>query len=152
MGQKLTNISLEVGDSLVTIPGDYKPVEHDRWTKIENATLTYNRRASKDFGVFKAPGGELFIWVNDAPYAWTYLIRPKEAVREVAFQGLLVTRKGEFIWQTNNTEAFSLTSYRTPQPSKWEKPDETHVIVTPNSVKFRSLDYNKDKAMIEVRW
>jgi hypothetical protein len=152
MGQKLSNISLEVPSSLVEIPPDYKPVEHDRWLKVENATLTYKGKPSKDFGVFRGPGGELFIWVNDAPYPWFYLIRPREGIRETAFQGLLVTRDGEYIWQTKDTEAFSLTAYRVPQPSKWEKPEEVHVVVTSNSAKFRSIDFQKHKAMIEVRW
>ena len=46
--QKLTNISLEVPDSLVHIPPDYKSIEHDRWTKLENAIVTYKGKAAKD--------------------------------------------------------------------------------------------------------
>jgi hypothetical protein len=152
MGQKLSNISFEVPSDLVEIPPDYKPVEHDRWIKVADATVTYKGKRSKDFVVFRAQGSELFIWINDAPYPWTYLIRTKEMIREVAFQGLLVTRAGEYVWRTKESEAFSLTDYRVHRPSKWDKPEEMRVTVTPNSVKFRSLDYVKDKAMIEVHW
>ncbi len=153
MVQRLANISLEVPMSLVEIPSDYKPVEHDRWAKVETAKVTYKGRPSKDFGVFRAPGGQLFIWINDAPYDWHYLIRPVEAVREVAFQGLLVTRSGEYVWTTKESEAFSLTHYRvTEKPSTYEREEDRRVTVTPNSIKFRSIDYDKDKAMIEVRW
>jgi hypothetical protein len=67
--QTLSNISLEVPDSLVAIPPDYKPIEHDRWTKVETAKVIYNGKPSKDYGVFRAPGGELFVWINDASYA-----------------------------------------------------------------------------------
>jgi hypothetical protein len=99
--------------------------------------------------VFRAPGGQLFIRVND----WTYLVRPKEATVETAFQGLLVTRTGEYVWQTKETEAYSQIRYRTPRPpSEWETEEDKRVIVKPNSVIFRSTDYKKDKAMIEVRW
>jgi hypothetical protein len=49
--QRLKNISLEVPDSIVTIPPDYKPIEHDRWTKVETARITYKGRQSKDYGV-----------------------------------------------------------------------------------------------------
>ena len=147
--QRLSNISLEVPDSLVQIPPEYKPIEHDRWTKVETAKVTYGGRLAKDATVFRAPAGQLFIRVND----WTYLVRPSKATVEVAFQGLLVTRSGEYVWQTKESEAYSQTHYRNPRPpSKWEKEEDKRVIVKPNLVTFRSTDYKKDKAMIEVRW
>lgn len=147
--QRLDNISLEVPDSLVQIPPDYKPIEHDRWSKVETAKVTSGGRVAKDATVFRAPAGQLFIRVND----WTYLVRPKEATVETAFQGLLVTRAGDFVWQTEENEAYSQTHYRDPRPpSKWEKEEDRRVIVKPNSVTFRSTDYKRDKAMIEVRW
>jgi hypothetical protein len=99
--------------------------------------------------VFRAPGGQLFIRAND----WTYLVRPREATVETAFQGLLVTRSGEYVWQTNETEAFSLTHYRNPKPpSQRESEEDRRILVGSNSVTFRSVDYKRDKAMIEVRW
>jgi len=151
--QRMGNISLDVPDTLVQIPPDYKPIEHDRWVKLENAKVTYGGKASKDFFVFRAPDGQLFVRVNDAPYPWDYLVRPKEATVETAFQGLIVTRSGEYIWQTKEAEGFSQTYYRTPRPpSEWEKEEDWRVIVKPNSVNFRSNDYDKNKAMIEVRW
>jgi len=147
--QRLGNISLDVPDTLVQIPPDYKPIEHDRWTKLEEAKVIYQGRETKDASVFRAPGGQLFIRVND----WTYLVRPNEATVETAFQGLLVTRLGEYVWQTKESEAFSQTSYRKPKPpSEWEKEEDRRVIVKPNSVTFRSTYYKKDKAMIEVHW
>jgi hypothetical protein len=151
--QRLSNISLDVPDSLVQIPSDYKPIEHDRWVKLENAKVKYGGKPSKDFVVFRAPGGQLFVVVNDAPYPWTYLVRPAEAIVETAFQGLIVTRSGEDIWKTKEVEGFSPTHYRTPKSSAGEdKKEDKRVIVKPNSVTFRSNDYKKDKAMIEVRW
>ena len=151
--QRLGNISLDVPDTLVQIPADYMPIEHDRWVKLETVTLSYGGKASKDFVVFRAPAGELFVRVNDAPYPWDYLVRPKEAIVETAFQGLLVTRSGEYVWQTKETEAYSQTYYRNPRPpSEWSKEEDRRVIVKPNSVTFRSTDYDKDKSMIEVRW
>jgi len=84
---------------------------------------------------------------------WHYLVHPNEAIVETAFQGLLVTRAGEWIWQTKDVEAFSQTRYRVPRKlAEWEHEKDKHVIVKSNSVTFRSLDYDKDKAMIEVRW
>ena len=66
---------------------------------------------------------------------------------------MIVTRSGEFIWQTKDTEGFSQTYYRTPPPpSEWEKEEDRRVNVKPNSVRFRATDYDKTKAMIEVRW
>ena len=147
--QRLARISLDVPDSLVQIPPDYKPVNHDRWVKLESAQVTYARKPAKDAVVFRAPAGELFVRVND----WTYLVRPRQAVVETAFQGLIVTRSGEYIWETTETEGFSQTWYRTPQPlSQWETKKDPRVIVKGNSVTFRSTDYDRDKAMIEVRW
>ena len=110
--QTLGNISLDVPESLVQIPSDYKPIEHDRWTKLETAKVTYQGRVAKDASVFRAPGGQLFIRAND----WTYLARPKEATVETAFQGLLVTRSGEYVWQTKESEAYSQTNYRVARP------------------------------------
>lgn len=150
--QRLSNISLEVPDELVTIPSDYKPIEHDRWTKVETARVTYKGRPSKDFVVFRAPGGELFIRVGDAPYDWTYLVRPREGTAETAFQGLLVTRDGKYVWHTKESEAFSDTSYRVRVRGPYDNPEDERAVVGPNAVKFRSNDYKKDRAMIEVRW
>jgi hypothetical protein len=150
--QRLGNVSLEVPDSLVEIPPDYKPIEHDRWTKVETARVTYKGRESKDFVVFRSPGGELFVWVGDAPYPWHYLVRPREGTAETAFQGLLVTRTGKYAWETNEREAFSDTSYRVRRRGPYDNPENERAAVGPNSVKFRSNDYNKDHAMIEVRW
>jgi len=138
-----------VPDSLVQIPPDYKSIEHDRWTKLERARVLYKGQTAKDASVFRAPGGQLFIRVND----WTYLVRPKEATVETTFQGLLVTRSGEYVWQTNETQAYSDIGYRTPRPpSEWEREEDRRVLVKVNSVTFRSTDYKRDKAMIEVRW
>src|ERR1051326_304233 len=151
--QRLGNISLDVPDSLVQIPSDYKPIEHDRWVKLENAKVTHGGKAAKDFLVFRAPGGQLFIHVNDGYYPWDYLVRPQEATVETAFQGLIVTRSGEYIWQTTETEGFSQTYYRRPRPpSEWEKEEDRRVIVKSNSVTFRSNNSGKAKEMIEVRW
>ena len=147
--QRLANIALDVPDSLVQSPPDYKPIEHDRWVKLENAKLTYGGKPAKDFVVFRSPAGELFVHVND----WAYLVRPRLAIVEVAFQGLIVTRSGEFIWETKDTEGFSQTWYRQPKALReWDSAEDRRVIVTPNSVKFRSKDYKKDKTMIEVQW
>ncbi len=148
MVQRLHNVSLDVPDSLVEIPADFKPIEHDMWTKVESAKVTYKDRPSKDFGVFRAPGGEFFIWVNDAYYPWHYLYRPQQGTVEIAFQGLLVNRSGTYIWQTKETEAFSLTGYRRPMG----RPIDAHLVVKPNSLKFRSNSYEQDKAVIEISW
>lgn len=149
MVQRLGNISLEVPDELVQIPPDYKPIEHDRWVKVEDAKVTYGGKAAKDAVVFRAPGGQLFMRIND----WTYLVRPNEGTVEGVFQGLLVTRSGEFVWETKETEGFSTTNYRVPgPPSQWDTEEERRVVVKPNSVRFRSTDYERNRAMIEVRW
>jgi hypothetical protein len=151
--QKLSNISLNVPDSLFEIPSGYQGIEHRQWTKVENAKVSYGGKQSRDFGVFRSPTDELFIWVNDADYPWYYLVRLKEATAEVAFQGMLVTHNGEYVWQTSEKEAFSgpdePPGHRlyTCKGSKCPK-----VIVTPNSVKFPSIGYEGNKALIEVSW
>jgi len=150
--QKLRNVSFEVPDALVEIPPDYKPIEHDRWTKVETARIAYKGKPSRDYGVFRSPGGELFVWINDAPYPWTYLIRPQEAIVETAFQGLLVTRAGKYVLHTSETEAFSRTSYREKKRQVNTPEREKRVTVGKNSLKFRSNNYDEDRAMIEVRW
>jgi hypothetical protein len=146
--QRLRNVSLEVPDNLVEIPPGFKPIEHDTWTKVESAKVTYNNRPSQDFGVFRAPGGELFIWVNDAYYPWHYLYRPQQKTVEIAFQGLLVNRSGTYIWRTTEGVAFSLTGYRRPDGSTVD----AHPVVKPNSIRFRSENYEQDNAMIEISW
>lgn len=117
--------------------------------KVDTAKVTYQGRLAKDAAVFRAPGGQLFIRVND----WTYLVRPKEATVETAFQGLLVTRSGEYVWQTKENEAHSQIHYRNPRPLReWEREEDRRVTVKSNSVTFRSTDYKNDKSMIQVRW
>ncbi len=152
--QKLSNISLDVPDSLFEIPSDYRGIEHRRWTKVENANIRYGGKPSKDYGVFRSPTDELFIWVNDARYSWHYLVRLKEATAETAFQGMLVTRDGKYVWQTNEKEAFSGPDNQSPKDrlDTCKGRGCPKVIVTSNSVKFPSNDYDKDKSLIEVTW
>jgi len=121
--------------------------------KVETAKVTYKGNPSKDFGVFRSPGGELFIWISDAYYPWEYLVRPKQGTVEIAFQGLLVTRSGEYVWRTKEMEAFSQTGYRVAsERGAYETDEDRRVAVGPNSVKFRSRSYEQDEAMIEVVW
>jgi hypothetical protein len=146
--QRLRNISLDVPDGLVEIPSDFKPIEHDKWTKVEAAKVAYGAKPSKDFGVFRSPGGELFIWVRDAFYPWEYLYRPKQGTVEIAFQGLLVSREGKYIWLTRETEAFSLTGYRRQSDTTID----AHLVVKPNGITFRSESYEQDGSIIDVTW
>jgi hypothetical protein len=146
--QKLTKVSLEVPDALIEIPSDYKPIAHDKWTKIESAKVTYKDKVSKDYGVFRAPGGELFVWVSDAYYPWHYLYRPQDKTVEIAFQGLLVNRSGTYIWKTKETEAFSSINYSGASRTTID----AHLVVLPNGIKFRSESYEQDGSIIEISW
>jgi hypothetical protein len=147
MIQRLNNISLEVSDSLVNIPTDYKPIEKDIWHSVKNAKVMYGKKLSKDFGVFQSPTGELFVWVIDAPYPWKYLVRPKERTVETAYQGMLLTQGGEFIWRTKETEAVSDIGYRSE--SKLRQKDGTKPLeIKSQSIKFQSNE--SDDIWIEV--
>ncbi|HRH44102.1 MAG TPA: WG repeat-containing protein [Pyrinomonadaceae bacterium] len=139
-GQKLTDISLDVADSSVQIPSDYKSIERDIWKKVENVKIKYQGKYSKDFGVFSSPTGELFVWVNDAKYPWHYLIRPIQLTAETAYQGMLVTRNGKLIWETKEKEALSDTSYRKIVPTKESKSDTTKIIRQKKLIRFQSND------------
>jgi len=146
--QRLRNVSLDVSDYLVEIPSDFKPIEHERWAKVESAKLTYKGSPSRDFGVFRAPGGELFIWVRDAYYPWEYLYRPHQGTVEIAFQGLLVNRSGTYIWQTKETEAFSVINYHRPSRNSID----AHLVMKPNGISFRSNNYEQDQSTIDISW
>lgn len=146
--QNFHNISFDVDDKLVEVPSDFSPIQRDRWTKVETAKVTYKGKASTSFGVFRSPNGELFIWIQDAYYAWDYLYRPEKSTVEVAFQGLLVNRAGEFIWKTPETEAFSLPTYRIAD----SRAHAEKVTVKGNSISFHSFSYARDNATIEVTW
>ena|SRR5215813_105967 len=98
--------------------------------------------------VFRAPGGELFIWVNDAYYPWTYLYRPTHKTVEIAFQGLLVNPSGTYIWKTAATVAFSLPNYG----SRPSGTIDAHLIEIPGGIRFRSNNYEQDKSLIEITW
>ena len=144
---RLRNVTFDVPDALVQIPSDYRVIERDRWVKLETAEVTYDGRLYQDAVVFRAPRGELFIRVKEYE---TYLVRPDLRTVEIAFQGLLVTPSGEYVWRTKEREAFSKTDYRAPrQPGPYDpKEEERRVTVTPNSVKFRW----RDGPMITGRW
>lgn len=136
--QRLENISLAVDPLLVEIPADYRPIEKDLWKKVPMAKVKYNGVYSKDFGVFRSPTGELFVWIKDAKYDWQYLLRPNRATVETAFQGMLVTHGGEYIWRTQESEAWSATFYR--QPTKEAMGGTKPLQVRPRSLKFESND------------
>ena len=146
--QRLENISLEVADNLVQIPTDYKPIERDIWKKVENAKVKYQGKFSKDFGVFRSPTGELFVWLDlgeeDDPFIWHYLIHPEQKIANIAFQGMLVTRNGEYVWRTKETEAFSNTVYRSLLAIKDAQSNGKSVQVKAKSIKFSSHYSNND--------
>lgn len=144
---RLRNVTFDLPDDLVQIPSDYRVIERDRWVKLETAEVIYDGRLYQDAVVFRAPRGELFIRVNDYK---TYLVRPDLRTVEIAFEGLLVTSSGEYVWRTKEREAFSKTNYRLPRrPGPYDpKEEERRVTVTPNSVKFRW----RDGPLITVRW
>jgi hypothetical protein len=146
--RKLSNVSLDASDALVEIPSDFKPIEHVTWTKVESAQVIYKNRPSKDFGVFRAPTGEMFIWISDAYYPWQYLYRPQEKTVEIAFQGLLVNRSGTYIWKTTETEAFSLINSKGASRTTID----AHLVESANGIKFRSNSYKRDEAIIEITW
>lgn len=146
--QQLANVSLEVPDGLVDIPAGFKPIERVRWTKVESARVTYKGRPSKDYCVFRAPGGELFVRIGDAYYDWTYLYRPQKKTVEIEFEGLLVDRSGTFIWNTRETEAFSLNNYGGPPTNVVD----AHLVELPNGIRFRSESYERDQSVIEITW
>ncbi|HEY0428664.1 MAG TPA: WG repeat-containing protein [Pyrinomonadaceae bacterium] len=150
--QRLSNISLGVAENLVNVPPDYKPIERDVWKKVENAKVKFNGKFSKNFAVFRSPTGELFVSVDESndnnPFVWQYLVRPKEAVVTIAFQGMLVTRKGEYVWRTKEIEAFSEVYYRNAAVIKEDKARGKSVQVQSNSIKFPT--HFSDKVMIEI--
>jgi hypothetical protein len=146
--QRLSSVTFDATDALVELPPNFKPIEHVRWAKMESARVRYKGEPSKDYGVFRAPGGELFIWIGDAYYPWEYLYRPQEKTVEIAFQGLLVNRAGTFIWKTKESEAFSSINYGgVPRNTS-----DARVVEIPNGIEFRSNSYEQDKAVIEVTW
>jgi hypothetical protein len=74
-------------------------------------------------------------------------VRLKERTVETAYQGMLVTRSGEFIWQTKETEAISDIGYRSV--SKLRQKDDTKPLeIKSQSIKFQSND--SDDIWIEV--
>lgn len=145
--QRLRNVSLDVPDTLFKIPPAYKPIERDQWTKID-AKVTYGGKTPEKFGVFRAPGGELFIWVDNPSDFWKYLYRPKQKTVEMADDALLTDRSGTDIFFTHDSVAFSLTDYRRPT----EETIDAHLAVRPNGITFRSNRYEDEKAMVEVSW
>ena len=138
--QRLENISLEVPDNLVRVPPDYKPIEKDLWTRVKDAKVKYRGKLSNEFGVFRAPTGELYVWVDIGdegdPFVWSYLVRPKEKTAEIAYRGLLVARNGMIARYTKEDEAFSHTGYRHPSAVEESKSEGKPVTVRPNSIKF----------------
>ena len=115
---------------------------------MESARVMYKHKLSKYFGVFRAPGGEMFVWISDAYYPWQYLYRPQKKTVEIAFEGLLVNRSGTYIWKTKETEAFSLNDYSGPSTNT----EDAHLVEIPNGIKFRSSSYEQDEAIIEITW
>jgi hypothetical protein len=91
--QKLSNISLDVPDNLFEIPSDYKAIEHRRWTRLDNAKLTYGGKPCQNFSVYRSETGELFIAVNEPCPDWTYLVRLKRGNSRDSFSGYACNAK-----------------------------------------------------------
>jgi WG containing repeat len=146
--QQLRNISLEVDDKLVQIPSDYKAVERDVWKKVENAKVKYRGKFSKEFGVFRSPTGELFVWLDTGDefnsFISTFLVLPKQKIATIAFQGMLVTRSAKNVWETEESEAFADKGYSRPLSAEEAKSRGKPAQVTSKSIKFSSHYSNND--------
>ena len=158
--QKLQNISLEVPSQLAEIPPDYKPLPKYKWMRIDSAEVFYDGKLQKDYSVFRSEdGNQLFVTLYEPhpnsglPLPWHYLVYLKEQTVEVGYQGLLITKNGDFAWQTKEKEASS---------SGEDKPDKDHypcdgqrctkTIVGTNFVQFPSVYFEDRKSIVKVTW
>lgn len=157
--QRLQNISLKVPDSLFEIPSGYKRLPKYRWERVDAAKVTYDGKPHNDFSVYRSHNGDLFVTLTEPHPAtgvllhWHYLVWLKEKIVEVAYQGTLITSKGEFAWQSEEKEAFS-TGDSTPDrgsPPCSERGCPKTVVGT-NYVQFPSVYYEDRKSMIRVAW
>lgn len=155
--QRLKDISFEVPDALFDITG-YKPLPKYKWNKVTTAKLFYDGKSRKDFTVFRFEN-YLFVDLQEPHPAtglmlhWHYLVNLKNKTAEVAFQGMLVTDKGEFAWRSDASEAFSTgeLSEKLDTPVCDDK-NCPPVKVEPNQVIFPSVYYEDRKSLIKVTW
>ena len=67
--QRLQQISLDVPDALVEIPLDYRPLQKHRWTRVDSAKVTYDRKSPKGYSVFRSDNGnQLFITLSSSQH------------------------------------------------------------------------------------
>jgi len=158
--QKLQNISLEVPSQLVEIPPAYKPLPKHKWVRVDLAKVSYDGKPQKNYSVFRSEdGNQLFVTLYEphpnsgSPLAWHYLVYRKEQTVEIGFQGLLITSKGDFAWDTNEKEAVSNgdnTPDKDSYPCKGRKCPKT--IVGADFVQFPSVYYEDRKSIVRVTW
>lgn len=155
--QRLKDISFEVPAALFDISG-YKPLPKYKWNKVTTAKLFYDGKLRKDFTVFRFEN-YLFVDLQEPHPAtglmlhWHYLVNLKNKTAEVAFQGMLVTDKGEFAWRSDASEAFSTGELREKLDTPvCEDKNCPPVIVEPNQVIFPSVYYEDRKSLIKITW
>lgn len=157
--QQLTNIVLDVPAGLLDIPTEYKPVAKHLWSRVKTAKIMYEGRPAKNASVFRSEdGGKIFVTVDEphpasgTPITWHYLVFLKEAVAEVAYQGTLITKDGDFAWESKENEAVSKGEDVPSNDPPCEKKGCPKVIVTTSSVYFPSVYWDDRKAMVKVIW
>lgn len=147
--QQLMNISLDVPDKLVEIPADYKPIAKHIWTRLDSAKVTLEGRTPEKYSVFRSEdGNQLFVSVYE-PYPWNYLVFLKEGVSQIAYQGMLVTKKGDFAWQSEEKEATSNQTYKPYKDSYCKNQKCPKTIAGSSFVQFPSVD---ERSLIRVEW
>ena len=132
------------------------------WLRQDNFNVIYAGQPRQDFSVHRSLSGNLFVTLtekhpNGGLQTWHYLVRPKDATAEVAFQGELTNWKGDYacapIFNSNDKFVFS-GSDRTPEHRTFvcESGGCPKVIVGSNYVEFPSVYYKDYEATIRVSW
>ncbi len=158
--QRLQNISLDVPSGLVEIPSDYKPILKYKWKRVDFAKVFYDKKLQKKSSVFRSEdGNQLFVTlyephpVSGTPLPWHYLIFLKEQTCEIAYQGMLVTKDGDFAWESKENEAVSVGENKPDKDNplcEGEKCPKT--IIETNFIQFASVYYSDRKSTVKVTW
>lgn len=158
--QRLQNISLSVPNGLVEIPSDYKPILKFRWTRVDSAKVFYDGKLQKHYNVFRSENGnQLFVTtyephpVSGALLPWHYLVYLKKQIAEIAYQGMLMTKEGDFAWESKENEATSIGENKPGKNNplcKGKKCPKT--VVGANFIEFPSVYYDDRKSIVKVTW
>lgn len=141
--QRLQEISFEVPKEFFDISG-YKELPKYKWKKIQNAKIYHEGKLFEEGVAYRY---DKYIYIHAGEFSHLLVDVENKVAETVVFRGLLVSKDGSYIWETDEDEAISSGELNIEPNCKYC----VKIKVGTNSLTIPNPD-NKSKTLLKITW